>query len=995
MRTGALASALVLVASPAAADVVSWATEADVLAGTLVGVEVDGGGVLTVGASASWYDAAWDWRSPVTVTENSGRAVTDYSVQVTVDTAALVAVGRLEADGRDLRFTDAAGTLLDHWVESGMNTASTLIWVQVPSVAGGGTADLWMYHGNVAATDVSDKAATMLWWDDFSSGSLAGYTARGLDGIPADSWGVSGGHAHNQNVHYEHQALTVTGLTLDDDFLVETAAYTDDDDGLGIVSHVSGSGHDYYCVQTWESVASRNGICKSQTEGPAAVSAGLNGCCVGSTHTYRLTRVAGEIRFHFDGSLVATWTDSSPLAAGPVGMVSSDLDPAGYHDFILVRRYVEPEPSAVVGAAEQDSGGAGTWTSDVVDSGCDATTWDEVAWTESLPAGTDVELSVRTGPTATPDGGWTGWSAAVSDPAGSALAVAAGRYGQLQATLTGATAVPSPEASAFALTFTPAQDDDGDGDDVLGCGGADCDDGDATVYDGAPEACDDVDSDCDGDLVDGDADLDGDGLPDCVDDNADGDAYCDDVEGDGCDDPGDLVGDCDDLDAAVFPAGSESCDDVDSDCDGDLVDGFDDLDGDGLPDCVDDDADGDGWCEDLEGDGCDDPLDLPGDCDDLDATLSPGAAEACDSIDSDCDGDLVDGFPDLDGDGEPDCVDTDVDGDGVANIDDCDPLDATVYPGAPEICDGLDNDCDGVADPPDDDDGDGFFDAVCGGADCDDDDPTIHPDADEVCGDGIDQDCDGVDLATADLDGDGYSPCTGDCDDDDPTVSPDAEDVCNDTDDDCDGEVDEGWPEDCVPCDEQIDHDGDGFLECDGDCDEADAEVNPYADEVCDEVDNDCDGEIDEGFDGPCDEDGDGDGWTAGDGDCDDADPEVHPDADEACSDGVDSDCDGADGPAELDADGDRWASLECGGGDCDDTDPWIHPGEYDACGDGIDENCDGRDPTCPEIVLDGDGAGGGCEDCEAHVAPGSAPAAGALAVLVLGILGGRRRAVP
>ncbi len=85
------------------------------------------------------------------------------------------------------------------------------------------------------------------------------------------------------------------------------------------------------------------------------------------------------------------------------------------------------------------------------------------------------------------------------------------------------------------------------------------------------------------------------------------------------------------------------------------------------------------------------------------------------------------------------CLDTDGDGVDTCNGD-CNDEDATVYPGADEACDGMDNNCDGQSDDVDVD-GDGV--TVCGG-DCNDADPTISPLADEVDGDGIDNDCDGI-----------------------------------------------------------------------------------------------------------------------------------------------------------------------------------------------------------------------------------------------------------
>jgi hypothetical protein len=135
---------------------------------------------------------------------------------------------------------------------------------------------------------------------------------------------------------------------------------------------------------------------------------------------------------------------------------------------------------------------------------------------------------------------------------------------------------------------------------------------------------------------------------------------------------------------------------------------------------------------------------------------------------------------------DPLCNDNDGDG-WYDDQGDCDDGDASVYPGAPELCDGQDNDCDGSV-PADENDGDGDGVAGCDG-DCDDDNAAVHPGAAEVC-DGLDNDCDGIlPAAEIDKDGDGVAECDGDCNDYDDGVHPGAAEICDGVDNDCDGAV--------------------------------------------------------------------------------------------------------------------------------------------------------------------------------------------------------------
>ena len=135
----------------------------------------------------------------------------------------------------------------------------------------------------------------------------------------------------------------------------------------------------------------------------------------------------------------------------------------------------------------------------------------------------------------------------------------------------------------------------------------------------------------------------------------------------------------------------------------------------------------------------------------------------------------------------------DRDDDGVIGWLDCDDADAARSPEQPEVCDGVDNDCDGALSTLElDDDGDGF--TECDG-DCDDEQEATWPGGVEIC-DGLDNDCDGrLDGDEIDDDGDGVSECEGDCEDADPTVHPGAPGSSTGEDTDCDGSSDwlGGW----------------------------------------------------------------------------------------------------------------------------------------------------------------------------------------------------------
>jgi hypothetical protein len=512
--------------------------------------------------------------------------------------------------------------------------------------------------------------------------------------------------------------------------------------------------------------------------------------------------------------------------------------------------------------------------------------------------------------------------------------------------------------------FDPDNDGFGIGD---GCRGPDCEPGESSVNSAADELCNGVDDDCDGRVDDATVETGTSCDTSFAGQCAAGRFAC--VDG---------ALECQQSNALV----DESCDGLDNDCDGEVDEG-------NPPNAplwyLDSDSDGFGEAATAIR-ACTAPsghVDQAGDCNDANTAVNPDAIEVCDGVDNNCDGlnddasaaDAATWFADTDrdtyGNAAASRVSCSAPSGFVADASDCNDASTVSFPGATEICDGLDNNCDTVVDEG------SPANATTWYADVDEDgfgDPDVSQ---QLC-----------------VAPDGYVRNDDDCNDGVLEISPDGVELCDDVDNDCDGFVDEDEALDRLTWYADTDRDGYGnpaatreacevpvgFVADSTDCNDASTISYPLAAEICDGLDNDCDGDIDE--DGATgertfyrDQDADtfGDaavtilacrapeGYVVNAQDCNDASDAISPDGVETC-DGVDNNCNrvvdedaAVDAPTwYADTDDDTFgnpratrracASPEgyvADNTDCNDSSAISFPGATEIC-DSIDNNCNG-----------------------------------------------------
>ena len=324
--------------------------------------------------ASSWFNASWSARKMIVVSNPNTNPYTNYPLKIAVTYAS-----SMRSDFGDLRFTDSSGTTsIPYYIESTNPSASSTVWVRIPSLAGSGSATIYMYYGNASATTTASGGSTFAFYEDFETNSLAGYSGTGPD-LALFTTGTS--FAHNGT--YGLNTTNVSGKTSFG--IYRTGSLLTTGETLQYYQYVDTSQADEPCTLFGVQAASQNyAVCLE--EYPTSLPAGLphislakdvinddlSGTVLAtSTVTYTTgwyqvvidwltSHVINVNVYNSAGALFGSVSASNSAYSGG-GMGFTYWFQKGGWDFYTARPYATTTPTYLVAPEQADNGA--TWRS--------------------------------------------------------------------------------------------------------------------------------------------------------------------------------------------------------------------------------------------------------------------------------------------------------------------------------------------------------------------------------------------------------------------------------------------------------------------------------------------------------------------------------------------------------------------------------------------------------------------------------------------------------
>ncbi|MGB9561510.1 MAG: DUF2341 domain-containing protein, partial [bacterium] len=338
---------------------------------------------------------------------------------ITFNSAALISAGKMRSDCGDLRFTAGDGiTVLNYWIESGVNTSSTRVWVKVPSVPAG-SSTIYMYYGNPSASSESNGTNVFVYYD---TGNLGGWTISGTayqdnsDGYPAPSYKVQ---STSGSYMYKNINLTPNSII---EFHTKTTdlgnfCFFVNSGGYGQMARL-GTGSN----NGWQGLVGIN----NWTQWGCPANQGVIAISSGVWYKVKII-ITTNIAYMYINDIAlptgsTTWSYNCPglNAAGNIafinngGIIALHGDGHGSYSYtwwdnILVRKYASPEPTATFGTEQVRQRSQGYIVSTSI-TPPNWAAWVEFIVSDSVPSGTRVKYSILDGTTGATiiDSTWNG-----------------------------------------------------------------------------------------------------------------------------------------------------------------------------------------------------------------------------------------------------------------------------------------------------------------------------------------------------------------------------------------------------------------------------------------------------------------------------------------------------------------------------------------------------------------------------------------------------------
>jgi hypothetical protein len=306
--------------------------------------------------NTTWGLSGYSYRKKIIIdnTQNSS-ALTDYQVLVTVNTKELIDAGRMQSNGNDIRFTDSDGsTNLYYWIESGINTVSTRIWVKVPSIPASSTKTIYMYYGNPSASSASSGDNVFLFFDDFSSGNLNKWTnLSGTWSVTTATLpdGTSGYVARNGDASGAQRSIRSASSIGSDNLIIEGYINITNVNYSGALCLRLSDGSNFYFSgfsfgNHFLSIAKNVSGTISELTFTGSAATGWK---------FLHFRISGTNLYAKTGSVELSATDTSLSSGNYVGLYTYGGGNTVYWWQIRVRKYTSIEPYISISGLEQNS----------------------------------------------------------------------------------------------------------------------------------------------------------------------------------------------------------------------------------------------------------------------------------------------------------------------------------------------------------------------------------------------------------------------------------------------------------------------------------------------------------------------------------------------------------------------------------------------------------------------------------------------------------------